>query len=219
MNDDGVSLPALGRQADSLPDLHFDRGGPGPYHARAMGNLLHLRRTPFDLAENSQVIEINGKIGEFKQLSAAAEADLAALDADKIPSGWRDRVVRGVLRFGFADAQGRIPMLNGELNTTLDVVCQRCLEPLALPLATELHLVFEGEQGREIDGEAYEVWELDGEELGIVELVEEALLMTIPFVAMHAGDAGCTVMAETGSTEDKMTLPFANLKAQMQQED
>ena len=152
-------------------------------------------------------------------MAAVVEADLAALDADKIPAGWRDRKVSGELRFSFADARGRVPALTGELKATLDAVCQRCLEPLALPLKTDLRLVFLGEQGIEIDGEAYEVWELDGEELSIVELIEEALLMTIPLVAMHDGDAGCTAKAEAGGTEEKMTLPFANLKAQMQRED
>jgi uncharacterized protein len=214
-----ASLPALVRQADNLPFSHFDRGGRCPYHARAMGNLLHLRRTPIDFAENSQVIEIIGKVGNFKQLAAVVESDLAALDADNIPTGWRDRQVSGELRFGFADAQGRIPALAGELNATIDAVCQRCLEPLELPLTSDLRLVFLGEQGLEIDGEAYEVWELDGDELSIVELVEEALLMTIPFVAMHDGDTGCSAKAEAGGTEQKMTLPFANLKTQMQQED
>ena len=184
-----------------------------------MGNPLHLRRTPIDFAENSQIIEIIEKVGDFKQLAAAVESDLAALDADKIPTGWRDRKVSGELRFGFADAQGRVPALEGELNATLDAVCQRCLEPLELPLTSNLRLVFLGEQGREIDGEAYEVWELDGDELSIVELIEEALLMAIPFVAMHDGDAGCTAKAEAGAAEEKMTLPFANLKTQMQQED
>ncbi|MGI9202172.1 MAG: YceD family protein [Woeseiaceae bacterium] len=183
-----------------------------------MGNPLHQRRTPQEFAEEAQVTEISGKIGDFGRLAEIVEADISALEADKIPPAWRDRLVTGELRFQFLDAHSRLPALAGQLSATIDAVCQRCLAPFELPLATSLHLLFSGDNAVEKDGEEYEVWELEDEELLIAELVEEALIMTIPFVAMHEGDAECAAQDAPGESAEKMTLPFANLKQQMEQE-
>jgi uncharacterized protein len=214
-----ASLPASLPPAEKSFMQHFDRGGQGPYHARAMGNPLQVPQTPLELAESSQVVEISGKIRDFGQLVAIAEANLAALEADRVPENWRNREIRGELRFGFVDAQRRVPAVSGHLAAALDAVCQRCLEPFVLPLRTELRLVFGGEQAYEKDGEVYEVWELDGERLSLEELVQEALIMTIPFVTMHVDDASCPVAAAASEEKENMTLPFANLKAQMQRKD
>ena len=135
-----------------------------------------------------------------------------------IPSDWREREVAGELRFGFLDAHGKLPALEGQLNATIDAVCQRCMAPFELPLTSSLHLLFGGEDAVEKDGEEYEVWELERDDLSIAELVEEALIMAIPFVAMHEGDANCSAQDAPGETVEKMTLPFAGLKAQMEQE-
>ena len=68
----------------------FDSDAPGPYHARAMGNPLRDRRPLAELAEKGQVIEITAKISDFERLAGIVEADLATLDPDKLPQGWRD---------------------------------------------------------------------------------------------------------------------------------
>ena len=93
-----------------------------------------------------------------------------------------------------------------------------CLLPLALPLAARLRLLFGNETAIEKDGEEFEVWELDGDDLCLAELVEEALIMAIPLVAMHDGDANCVATEAPREAEEKITMPFANLKAQMKQE-
>ena len=214
----GGSLPGLNQESDNFPRLYFDSGARCPYDARAMGNLLQERRTPQEFAANGQVIEITGKIGDFEQLTNVVTADLGALDPDKIPSDWRDREVAGQLGFGFIDAEGKVAALEGQVTATIDAVCQRCVLPFALPIVAELRLQFGGEQAVEKDGEEFEVWELDGDDLCPAELVAEALVMAIPFVAMHDGDANCVAIDAPGEAEEKMTMPFANLKAQMKQE-
>lgn len=183
-----------------------------------MDNPLQERRTPQEFAANGQLIEITGKLGDFGQLTEVVIADLGALDPDKVPSDWRGREVAGQLSFGFVDAGGKVAALEGEVTATIDAVCQRCLLPFALPLTARLRFLFDGEEAIEKDGEEFEVWELDGNDLCPAELVEEALIMAIPFVAMHEGDANCVATAAPREAEEKMTMPFANLKAQMKQE-
>jgi uncharacterized metal-binding protein YceD (DUF177 family) len=183
-----------------------------------MGNPLQERRAPQDLAASGQIIEITNEISVFERLVEIIATDLAALDPDKIPPDWRDRAVAGQLSFGFIDAQGSVPALTGQVAVTIDVVCQRCLAPFALPINAELRLLFDGDQAISKDGEEYEVWELDEDEVCPADLVEEALIMAIPLVAMHDGDVNCVRAKASQEVVKKMTMPFANLQAQMDKE-
>jgi len=79
-----------------------------------MGNPLRVRRPVAELAAKGQIIEIAEKIGSFKRLARIVEADLATLDPDKIPDGWRDSVVTGRLVCFFAGSQTQGASLEGE---------------------------------------------------------------------------------------------------------
>ena len=180
-----------------------------------MGNPLQDRRTPQDLAANGQIIEIAEKIGDLERLAGIIETDLDALDPDKLPAEWQSSVVTGRLEFGFADAHKRVAVLDGHLEATIDAVCQRCLEPFQMPLVIELRWKFGGDNAAAVD-DGYENWELAEDTLRPLDVVEEALIMAMPFTAMHDDDPHCTkpdvaVQAGTGKTQ-----PFATLKSQME---
>jgi uncharacterized protein len=181
-----------------------------------MGNPLRERRSAADWAASSQVIEIAEKIGNFEQLSAIVEADLAALDPAKMLAGWRDTVVEGRLEFGFADAQRMLPTAQCDARVVVDAVCQRCLEPFRLPLEVEASLLLlEFEQTA--DGfDEYEIWELEDKLLRPQDIVEEMLIMALPFAAMHTESASCRALSsETDEVAVEMTTPFAALREQM----
>jgi uncharacterized protein len=198
--------------ADNFAAEGFDSGLRCPYHARAMGDPLRDRRTAQDWAKRGQVIEIAEKIGGFTRLAGIVEKDLETLRPARLPHDWRDATVVGRLQFGFADAQRDVPALEGRVAVTVDAVCQRCLEPMRLPLETELRLLFDV-GGSGIDaGDGYEVWELEDQRLRPLDVVEEALVMALPLAAMHA-DAECS--AATADEREKATRPFANLRGQM----
>jgi uncharacterized protein len=209
------SLPALSDGTDIFLESHFDRGSAGPYHARAMGNPLQDRRTPQELAASRQVIEFKGKLSDFARLEGIVESDLDALDPDKLPPGWRESEICGQLSFGFADAQNGLPRVEGEVNAAVDAVCQRCLEPLKVPLSVELRLLFAGEDPGEAGDEGFEVWELEEETVRPLDLVEEALIMAMPLAAMHEDDECHGPDIEDSGAGEKIR-PFAALKAQME---
>ena len=71
-----------------------------------MGNPLQDRRTAAEWAAVGQVIEIAEELGGFERLASIVEADLAALEPDKMPAAWRDTVIVGELEFGFAYVAG-----------------------------------------------------------------------------------------------------------------
>ena len=213
-----VSLPTLLGRTDIFLRLHFDSSSGGTYHARAMGNPLRDRRTPLELAASGQVIEFSEKIDGFEQLAVIVEGDLESLDPDKLPSGWRDSLVSGRLSFSFADAQNKLPMLVGRVTATLDAVCQRCLEPFEMPLAADLRLLLGEDESAELGDDDFEIWELDEGTFRPQDLVEEALIMAMPYVAMHVDDDACRGPGEKVSEPGDKTRPFAALKAQMERE-
>jgi len=209
--------------SDILPVMHFDSSLGGPYHARAMGNLLQDRRTPLELATSGQVIEFSEKISEFEKLTGIVEGDLGVLNPDKLPLDWRDTVVAGQLSFGFADAQGAIPALQGQATTTIDAVCQRCLEAFRLPLVADLQLLFGGDETASSDTVSaadggYEIWELEQETFRPLDLVEEALIMAMPLAAMHVDSKTCHGPESVEKDSGERIQPFATLKSQMEDE-
>ena len=183
-----------------------------------MRNPLRERRSPSEWAASGQVIEIADKIGNFERLAEIVGKDLDTLDAEKRPENWRNAPLTGHISFGFADAQQRVPALEGSLQTTVDAVCQRCLQPFRLPLAVELKLLFTVGPDDFVATGGYEVWELDEDRLCPFDLVEEALVMAMPLAALHADDPACAGPDREGMREASTTRPFASLRAQMEKE-
>ena len=193
----------------------------GPYHARAMSNPLRDRRPVTELAAVGQVIEFAEQISTFEGLAAILEADLAALDPDKIPSAWRESVLSGALQFGFVDAAGRVPRLTGSAAANVAAVCQRCLEPFELKLCIEPELLLLDTQDVAEGYEDIEVWELDERAVRPQDIVEELLIMAMPFSAMHDNMAECRAFPSADPSVDenveKLVKPFVALRSQMKQ--
>jgi uncharacterized metal-binding protein YceD (DUF177 family) len=183
-----------------------------------MGNPLRDRRTAAEWAAAGQVVEIDEKLSSFEQLASIVEADLAALEADRMPADWRDSVVAGELEFGFADAQQTVPMVRCTVAVTVDAACQRCLKAFRLPLETEAKLLLLAFQETVDDYEDHEVWELDEDALRPLDIVEELLIMAMPFSAMHIDVASCKALSAAADDREKMTKPFAALREQMIQD-
>jgi len=186
-----------------------------------MGNPLQDRRAAAELASAGQLIEIADKISSFESLSDIVEADLAALDPEKMPSRWCDGAILGELQFGFADADGRIPMLTGSVTADVDAVCQRCLEPFQLKLEIEPRLLLLDVAQVNVGYEDFEVWELDETTMRPQDIVEELLIMATPFSAMHGSMADCKAFLTVGPPDDDvgedLLKPFAALRSQMTQ--
>ena len=182
-----------------------------------MGNPLHTRRTAAEWAAVSQVIDITEKLSGFERLESVVEADLAALDDAMRPADWRDSSVTARLKFGFAGAGDNVPKVQCELSATVDAVCQRCLEPFRLPLEVDAELLLL-ELEETVEGyDEYEVWELSEATLRPLDIVEELLIMALPFSAMHAESTACKALAAEVADSEETTKPFAALREQMTQ--
>jgi uncharacterized metal-binding protein YceD (DUF177 family) len=193
--------------------------GSGPYYARAMSNPLRDSRPVTKLAAVGQIIEFAEQISSFKGLAAVLEVDLAALDPDKMPSAWRESCVSGALQFGFVDAAGRVPKLTGSADANVAAVCQRCLEPFELKLCIEPDLLLLGADEVAEGFEDLEVWELEEQAVRPQDIVEELLIMAMPFSAMHDNTNECKALLSADSSADedieKLVNPFADLRSKI----
>ncbi|GAB6069818.1 23S rRNA accumulation protein YceD [Thiomicrorhabdus hydrogeniphila] len=91
-----------------------------------------------------------------------------------------DREVDVQIEF-FYDKVLRFPAFTMKIETSLNLQCQRSLELFDLPVTSEVKGVFTETLALTQDLPAdVEVYELDGENISLFELVEEELLLTVP---------------------------------------
>ena len=183
-----------------------------------MANPLRDRRTAAEWAAVGQVIDIAEKLSFFERLASIVEEDLAALEPAKMPANWRDSVVTGKLAFGFVDERQRVPAVRCSLVVTVDAVCQRCLEAFRLPLETEVELLLLALEETAEGYEDHEVWELEENTLRPKDIVEELLIMALPFSAMHGDLTSCRALSAEADDKEGTTKPFAALREQMTQD-
>lgn len=92
------------------------------------------------------------------------------------------------LHFGHAEI-GNVYEITGRLCATVRVACQRCLEPMALALETDVRLLLL-RPGERPEGLAPEVEALVVDKpLRLSELVEDELLLAMPMIPTHPAAA------------------------------
>jgi uncharacterized protein len=116
------------------------------------------------------------------------------------------------------DKQGLVTLI-GHAKGELTLTCQRCMNEFNLPLAVEFSFTPVNEKTQ--DEELPEVYEpVDVDEHGFInisELIEDELLVSIPFIPMHATEECSvsghdTVVGEIEDIVDERPNPFAVLK-------
>jgi uncharacterized protein len=103
---------------------------------------------------------------------------------------------RAAARFLFTRAAGLPARLTGHVEAVLRVQCQRCLEPMDLPVshAIDARLVSEGTEAEAIPDHEDAVW-VEARGLSLHTLVEDELLLSLPVVALHGRGSTCAEAA------------------------
>jgi len=111
---------------------------------------------------------------------------------------------------GTCDERGR-PGLRLRLQGTLQLRCQRCLEPMPFEVRADELLVLASTQA-EIDAEPPDAHAPDrvlaGKEMPLGELIEDQLILELPYAPRHEGCA-----AGAAQEADDRVSPFAGLRA------
>ncbi len=108
-------------------------------------------------------------------------------EANELPLDEPDiRLVEPAEVSGRIHRDGKEVELRGRLHTKLEVVCDRCLKAVELPLATEfkerfVHAVsWAAEDQHELQAEDLDLAVFDGEGIELDDLVREELLLALP---------------------------------------
>ena len=85
-----------------------------------------------------------------------------------------------------------------------------------MPLAVDLDLLLVDGQGQDLGDDGREVWELEDRLLRPLDVIQETLIMALPFSAMHEKAEHCDALAaEKQEDVPEMLRPFADLKNKM----
>ena len=133
--------------------------------------------------------------------------DVLVSDADDVTYALR----------GVRDGRGR-PSLQLSVHATLQLRCQRCLGALSHEVRAEQLLVLAASQA-EIDAEPAAVDAPDrvlaGKEMAVRDLVEDELILSLPYAPRHEECEARPKGTEAGS-DRAASSPFAGLRGMMQ---
>ena len=115
------------------------------------------------------------------------------------------------------DGQG-IPNVAGRVHADVVLTCQRCLEPMKVPVDVDLSLgIVASEDGANRLPEHYDPLVTRGEQLLVAEMVEDEILLALPAIPRH-DTAECTAVenvekrpGDVGEGDDVSSSPFAVL--------
>jgi uncharacterized protein len=92
------------------------------------------------------------------------------------------------IQFGFSQSEYDGPMVDGRLETSLTVECQRCLNAMQIPLELEFKLLLNAADDLVAESSIDMVFSEDGW-IDIFEVVEDELILGLPLVTTHDNKA------------------------------
>ena len=156
---------------------------------------------PFRLAESGRSLSGRLPVRRFRRLAESLNGT--------------DGEVEVSMDFGL-DEQGR-PRILGSLFVELEVLCQRCLEAMRLPLRLDLHLglVNSDTEGADLP-EDMDPLIVSATPTSLADIVEDELILGLPLVPAHSPEV-CSARTEYATPpqgeEQRPKSPFAALEA------
>jgi len=147
------------------------------------------------LAEENVVLEGAIPLSRFSRL------------ADYLCGGRGD--VRVKLQFN--QGKGGILVIGGHVRADVAMQCQYCLDPVEVAVSAGLDLVLVDSARAGAAGELPDAILLEEDDIGLVSLVEDDLILSLPMVARH-GSGDCIGNLEYKQDEGPTDNPFAVLE-------
>jgi len=165
----------------------FDSGALRSYHCAPMPGQLPERVDPVLLANRQVTGSKRYKLSQMHRLSDNLYGELGEVEA----------------RFSFF-MEGRRPTVAGELKGGLPLQCQCCMQRFVVPVDHQFKLaVVAGLQEAEELPEDIDPLLLNEDSLILAELVEDELLLLLPFVPLHP-EGLCTTDVVPVSEEEEV---------------
>jgi uncharacterized protein len=152
---------------------------------------------------------------KFSKLSERLEGKTAIAEMPRVAEVAQDQ--QGSIAWSLQGGQHRLayPQLTLKVSGTINLLCQRCLTPLAVEIDSESVLVLAKDEARadeieaQLDDDAIDVIPVP-EELNLRDLVEDETLLSLPFAPKHDVCPDQAVLADT--VKNKKPSPFDVLK-------
>jgi len=113
------------------------------------------------------------------------------------------------VRLHFYKDEGHFRRIDGELKGTVEMICQRCLEPLTVAVDTRFNLgIAWSEEDSQRLPKSLEPLIVGEEELvDLADVVAEELILSLPFVSYHApSECGQKVGYSSGESDSAVEL-------------
>lgn len=125
---------------------------------------------PLRLAEARAVLQGQLAIAGMQRLASALHSTQGVVDV--------------TLEFGIDEV--RTPCVKGVLRAGLDVLCQRCLGPMVLPVETEvaLGIVTSAQEIERLPGN-YDPLLVGAEPVSLKDVIEDELILSLPVAPVH----------------------------------
>jgi len=118
--------------------------------------------------------------------AATLEGELQLSQLERLADPLEDD--QGVVRahFAFGRDEQHAVVIHSRLDVEVKMICQRCLEPVVLPIHSECDyaVVNEGASSQHLP-KGYDVLEVGEDPLDLLALVEDELLLALPIVPLH----------------------------------
>ncbi len=90
------------------------------------------------------------------------------------------------VKLDFGRDEQNLRVINGELNATVNIVCQRCLKPVEKSIHSTfaLGLILSDEQAMHLP-KVYEPLLVQEEKIVLLDVIEEELILSLPMFAYH----------------------------------
>jgi len=139
---------------------------------------LPVEVDPFRLVEQGRLFDGRIPLNDFKRVSELLFKSSKEDDKAETP------LVKVHLEFTRTDT--KLPVVKGQINVDLSMICQRCLDAKDESLETsfEVVLVSSDEQAERLQ-EGFDTWLVEDQILFINDFLEDEILLAIPFVVAH----------------------------------
>lgn len=203
--------PMIGSKNAEIYHVFFDTAQASQYYCAPMSdgtskNILPRIVDPRRFCQ--QGVVLRGYV-PFQELSRLTENQVV--------------VDKAYAELAFQVDEQRERVVKGSLAIDVRLQCQRCLElmPLSLDCDVSLAVVWDEESSREIAG-VYDPWIVDSEEADLYALLEEEILLNLPYVSFHDYPCGQVPtkdeIEEVGEVETKNPFQvLQQLKDKMKQ--
>lgn len=163
---------------------------------------LPTQIAPFRLARQGQALQGDLELKGMARLTEVLNDEAGSVSVE--------------LQFGVDEQDTNFA--RGHLSARVQMICQRCMKPVTLPIEADVALGFvaSDDKARSLASD-YEPYMVGAEPVALAELIEDELILALPIVALHEDEKCEPILerlhneAEAGDQAQDKPNPFAVL--------